>query len=349
MGRKKIVIRDKSKRRGEEICQNWAKLKGVKLSNHDCNEGRKDNRYAILWSCDTEYRHLNDLEFLYRTLVDVYDFKDDHIYVLTFHGGAEYKKIKVTNPKELEENNGYPGAPICHPPEASYRLNWFKQEYQDENFFDSTFENLQDVVERLKDAHGFLFIHTNGHAEEGKPDLCTSGLISPSEFGKEIISKLDNFDQLLVMMQQCHSGKFADHVLDNRPDDNDKKTYFVSSCGDKPSNKGYIEGRSFNFDDFVCHWTAVMNHCYPYGSNLYPGSYDLETNGGISGQEAFIYAKDCCKREDKIDGKERTPMHDWKPKDKPIPDEMFLGKAQGGKLHPCPFKRLFARFCRKVK
>jgi hypothetical protein len=43
-------------------------------------------RYAILFSGMSNKRHLNDLEFLYRTLIDRYAFDQHNIYVLHYDG-----------------------------------------------------------------------------------------------------------------------------------------------------------------------------------------------------------------------------------------------------------------------
>ena len=43
-------------------------------------------RYAILYSGMTNKRHLNDMEFLYRVLVDTYSFDPANIYALSYDG-----------------------------------------------------------------------------------------------------------------------------------------------------------------------------------------------------------------------------------------------------------------------
>jgi hypothetical protein len=43
-------------------------------------------RYALLYSGMSNKRHLNDMEFLYRTLIDVYAFDPAHIYALSYDG-----------------------------------------------------------------------------------------------------------------------------------------------------------------------------------------------------------------------------------------------------------------------
>ena len=47
-------------------------------------------RYAILFAGAAENRHTNDLEFLYRTLIDDYGFTAGNIHVLNFDGSLSY-------------------------------------------------------------------------------------------------------------------------------------------------------------------------------------------------------------------------------------------------------------------
>ena len=53
----------------------------------------RGRRYAILYSGGSNGRHVNDLEFLYRTLVDVYGYDTNDIYVLNYDGTVNYNKM----------------------------------------------------------------------------------------------------------------------------------------------------------------------------------------------------------------------------------------------------------------
>ena len=50
----------------------------------------KGQRYAVLFSGASNNRHTNDLEFLYRTLRNIYGFPAAHIYVLNYDGAVNY-------------------------------------------------------------------------------------------------------------------------------------------------------------------------------------------------------------------------------------------------------------------
>ena len=47
-------------------------------------------RFAILFSGNSNNRHVNDLEFLFRVLCDVYGYKESNIHVLNYDGSLNY-------------------------------------------------------------------------------------------------------------------------------------------------------------------------------------------------------------------------------------------------------------------
>jgi len=54
-------------------------------------------RYAILFSGMTYTRHLNGLEFCYRTLVDTFAFEHDNIFVLNYD-----KSLRTVDEQEAD-------------------------------------------------------------------------------------------------------------------------------------------------------------------------------------------------------------------------------------------------------
>ena len=68
-------------------------------------------RYAILFSGMSNKRHLNDMEFLYRTLIDRYHFNKNNIYALNYDATLNTQDgVQVT----------WPGDRYC----LSYQDNW---------------------------------------------------------------------------------------------------------------------------------------------------------------------------------------------------------------------------------
>src|SRR5262249_32696622 len=102
------------------------------------------NRYAILYSGMSNMRHLNDLEFCYRMLVDRYGFNKKNIYVLNYDGTL----------------NTQDGAPGTWPGDGTaYRIKVTGQ--GNRSAFQSAFGSLKN---KLK-AHDLVFIHTNNHGD----------------------------------------------------------------------------------------------------------------------------------------------------------------------------------------
>jgi hypothetical protein len=248
-------------------------------------------RYAILFSGASNNRHVNDLEFIYRVLTDVYGFSSDHIYVLNYDGTINY--------------GGGPAVGNWPGDNTAYRMPVNGSGTKSD--FETVFNDLKGRIKR----HDMLYIHTNNHGGHNGTEsyLCTySGPdYLASDFGSKL-SELPSFAQLFVMMEQCHSGGFKDSILNNSPAD---ETTFAAACREDRSSIGGAE-----FDPFARDWISAVNNNDPYGGAL---DYDPDTNNDsrVSAQEAFNYAEDI---KDPYD----TPVYDESPAGCGI--DMYLGQ-----------------------
>src|ERR1041385_4945874 len=148
-------------------------------------------RYAILYSGMSNMRHLNDLEFAYRTLIDVYGFYKDHIHVLNYDG-------------TLNTQDG--GATLWPGDGTAYRIHVTGQ--GNRAAFQAAFN---DLKAKLK-PHDSLFIHTNNHGDNfgAGSFLCEFpawGTYMASDFCNDL-AVLPKYRSLLVMMEQCNAGGF---------------------------------------------------------------------------------------------------------------------------------------------
>jgi hypothetical protein len=260
----------------------------------------RGKRYAVLFSGGSNNRHVNDLEFLYRTLIEVYDFSPDRIYVLNYDGTINYSG----GPKPV---GNWPGD------NTPYRMLVNAAGIKSElvNVFD-------DLKGRLK-RHDFLLIHTNNHGGHNGTESYLCGQQSPgyiaaddymaSDFAAKL-SELPRFAQLMVMMEQCHSGGFNAPIIANSPAD---ETTVASACEEDKSSNGGPE-----FDPFARDWIAAVTGADPYGAAL---AFDPDTNGDgvISASEAFDYA-------DVIKDPYDTPVYDETPTG--CGDDMHLGRPE---------------------
>jgi hypothetical protein len=225
------------------------------------------SRYAILYSGMSNMRHLNDLEFCYRTLIDRYAFDPDNIYVCNYDCSLDTQDGVGT----VWPGNGTP-----------YRI----QVNQPGNR-----PGLQAVLGALKgkmQSNDFLFIHTNNHGDNfgAGSFLCEYpnwGTYPATQFCADLAT-LPKYRALLVMMEQCNSGGFNLPVLASSTA---SATSIASAAIATQSSYASPDG---NWDSFAMEWIAAQAGHDPYGAAL---AFNPDTNmdGVIEATEAFNYAK----------------------------------------------------------
>jgi len=225
----------------------------------------KGQRYAVLFSGASNNRHTNDLEFLYRTLRDIYSFPAANIYVLNYDGSINYSG----NPKPV---TSWPGD------STAYRMPIHGK---------GTKADLDTVLDTLKaklKADDLLLLHTNNHGGHNGTEsyLCTySGAdYLASDFASKM-STLPKFNCLMVMMEQCHSGGFNAPILTH------STANFTSVSSACEELKNSIGGA--HFDPFARDWIAAIAGSTPYGGAL-ASNPDTDGTGKVAAHEAHNYA-----------------------------------------------------------
>ncbi len=225
-------------------------------------------RYAILYAGMSNKRHLNDMEFLYRTLIDLYGFDPDNIYALSYDGTLNTQDGVQTK---------WPGD------DTNYRIQITGQGTQ------SALESaIDDLKKRLK-TRDLLLIHTNNHGgydgTPGTANLCTypnwDGYYAQDFANK--VGELPKFQKLIVMMEQCHAGGFNGPILAKSPAD----ATSVASAATEPNNS-YVSA-DLNWDPFARDWIAAQAGHDPFGGAL-ASNPDSNGNGRIEAEEAYAYA-----------------------------------------------------------
>jgi hypothetical protein len=252
---------------------------------------RRGQRYAVLFSGASNNRHTNDLEFLYRTLCDLYGFPAANIYVLNYDGTINY--------------NGYPHPVTSWPGDhAAYRMPVNGQ---------GTKADLDSVLDTLKTrlkADDLLLIHTNNHGGHNGTEsyLCTySGADYLASAFASKLSTLPKFECLMVMMEQCHSGGFNAPILAQSPA---TYTSVSSACLEANNSIGGAD-----FDPFARDWIAAMAGHTPYGGAL-ASNPDTDGTAKVSAKEAHDYA-------DAIHDPYDTPVYS---ESSPAAGKYFLGQ-----------------------
>jgi Peptidase C13 family len=225
------------------------------------------NRYAILYAGMTDTRHLNDLEFCYRMLEDMYGFSASNIYVLNYDG--------TLNTKDGPPGN-WPGD------NTPYRIQVTGQGTQ--KAFQAAFNDLATKI----GADDLLFIHTNNHGDNtsGQSYMCQYpdwDSYWSSDFCTDM-SVLPNFKSLVVMMEQCNSGGFNAPVIAASPATN---TSIAAAAISTESSYASADG---NWDVFAYEWIAAQFGHNPDGSAL-SSNPDTNHDGVIEADEAYDYAQ----------------------------------------------------------
>lgn len=225
-------------------------------------------RYAILWSGMSNKRHLNDMEFLYRTLVHKYSFNPSHIHSMSYDGSLNTQDGVQTH---------WPGDG------TPYQINITDQGTR------SGFEAAVDDLKGKIKADDLLLIHINNHGNwngsPGSASFCTY----PSwadYFATDFASKLGqlpHFSNLIVMLEPCHAGGFNAPILASTK----ASATSVASAALEPYNS-YISA-DLNWDPFARDWVAAQAGHDPFGAPL-AFNPDGDTDGRIEAEEAFSYA-----------------------------------------------------------
>lgn len=243
------------------------------------------NRYALLFAGFTMERHLNDMEFCYRTLIDVYGFPAKNIIVLSFDGTLNTVGGDWT---------GTVSAPAVWPGDGTpYRIQINGQ---------GTLQGLTSAFSQLAGQLGsedLLFIHTNNHGDNdsngsfmGYPGSFPAGAdvywsgewvnLYASTFGG-LLSTLPKYRALMVMMEQCGSGGFGPSILEMSTAG---ETTFAAACNADASS--YVSSDGL-WDPFAYNWIAAMTGNYPNGTPLLSNP-DTDGSAMVDAIDAYNYA-----------------------------------------------------------
>jgi hypothetical protein len=238
---------------------------------------REGTRYAILFSGNSNRRHLNDMEFLYRILIDVYAFDPAHIYALNYDGTL---------------NTWLDGVQSKWPGDGTaYRIKITGK--GDRAAFESAVDDLKTKMHSLDT----LLIHCNNHGDSDTPDggltwVPGTSYLWPypggsnryynSDFSNKL-AELPKFRQLIVMLEQCHAGGFNAPIIA-------KSTASATSVASAATEfqNSYVTADG-NWDPFARDWIAAQAGHDPFGAAL-AFNPDTNANGKIEAEEAFGYA-----------------------------------------------------------
>ena len=269
-----------------------------------------DNLYAVLivtqdaeqWPGDKPNRFWYDVSVVYNTLIQVYGYSDDNIYVHYYDGTSPRSHEDLDDPIDNENHFDYPAS-------KSRILE--------------TFNNLSGEWDTDLDLHALgpsdqLFVYVDGH---GKNNYGHSTIICKYpgyEYlnDDELADAVEEIDcaQMIFLFQPCNSGNFAYKLTDYNYYDVACKNRIVhtsTSLDLYSTSEYYLTGNRYT--EFTFYWTAAVRGFYPvflspwipseyatgsfpfdelYPLPDHPDDYNPDDNndGFVQMEEAFLYA-----------------------------------------------------------
>lgn len=242
------------------------------------------NNYAVIISGggsmeSNHVRYWNDCSFIYKTLVNDYNYDRSHIYVLMSDG---------TNPANDRKwpNGTYDSSPLDLDDDGTPDIQYAATK---SNLW-LVFNELSNVLTQEND----LFIYTTDHGYILNSHSLLN-LWGESIYDYEFANLLSNINAhtISVVMGQCNSGGFIDDLsAANR--------VVMTAC---TANQSSWSMNNLYYDEFVYHWTSAMAKKTPSGNSV---NADANSDGCISMEEAFLYAKN-------NDTQNETPQYNSNP------------------------------------
>lgn len=228
------------------------------------------NNYAVIISggisMSSNYeRYWNDCSAIYSTLINVYNYRKDQVYVLISDGKSPGNDMScldgtyASSPQDLDGDN------------------------EDDIDLSATKENVISVFNELSNIlteNDTLFVYTTDHGGiygEQQSYLClwNNGKL----YDYELAQLMSNIScKAMICMEQCFSGGFIDNIAAQNRE-------ICTACN---HNESSYATDDLVYDEFVYHWTAAVTGQTPYGTVV---NADTNGDGQISMYEAFAYAQ----------------------------------------------------------
>lgn len=226
-------------------------------------------------------RYWNDCAAIYSTLVNVYGYNRNHIYVLMSDG---------TNPaNDRRTNNGFDSSPLDLDGDGTNDIQYA-----------ATRTNIISVFNQLGNTlttDNNLFIYTMDHGDISGNNCYLCLWNNERLYDYEFASLLSNINanSINICMGQCHSGGFIDNLSNS-------KYVIATACKYNEVSYSLYSGYD-GYDAFVYYWTAAVTGAYPNGETA---NADTNGDGYISMREAFNFANS-------MDNKPETPQFAYTP------------------------------------
>ncbi|MCX7022443.1 MAG: T9SS type A sorting domain-containing protein [bacterium] len=232
-------------------------------------------RYALLMSGgasqgNNHIRYWNDMAFMYWTLINVYGYDENDIFVLMSDGDdpAVDRSDGTNSPTDLDGDGD--------------------QDYEDPCTRTYVFQYLDNLAATVT-TNDSLFIFTTDHGG-GASDNVYLNLWNFEELqDDEFAAELDtiSFSQCIITMEQCFSGGFIDDIQTTGTEN------VVISTSSNGNEYSWAMPPYYYYDTYVYFWTAGVNGEFPgwpvdMGGGV--SDADADDDGTVTAHEGYIYA-----------------------------------------------------------
>lgn len=256
------------------------------VTNNTLKSYASSKDFAVIINGGVDYlnnfiRYWNDCAAIYSTLINVYGYNKNHIYVLMSDG---------TSPAiDRHTNYGYDSSPLDLDGDGTNDIQYA-----------ATRTNVISVLNQLSNTlttDNNLFIYTMDHGDILGNNCYLCLWNNEKLYDYEFASLLSNINAntINICMGQCHSGGFIDDLSNS-------KFVIATACNYNESSWPLFSGYD-GYDAFVYYWTAAVTGAYPNGVTA---NADSNNDGYISMREAFNYAST-------MDQENETPQFAYTP------------------------------------
>lgn len=251
---------------------------------HAIEESKADvqpavNDYAVIISggmnAKMNYqRYWNDCAAIYSTLINVYRYPKDHIYVLMSDGTDPGADMHLNSGSYMSSNPDLDGDHVADVQYSATKAN-----------ISTVFNELSNKLTNKDNL--FIFTTDHGGQDSGQSVyFCLwNDVMRDTEFANEL-NKV-NARRINICMGQCNSGGFIDDLQgENR--------VIATACAYDESSYAM---ENLKYDEFVYYWISAVRDIV---------DADITDDGKVSMSEAFNYAK-------KRDTRNETPQYSATP------------------------------------
>ena len=229
-----------------------------------------ENNYAVILSGGGNKnsnweRYWNDCSAMYKTLVNAYGYRPDHIYVIMSDGTDPAEDMRFIS-------GGYGSSPLDLDGNGTSDIQYA-----------ATKSNISYVFSELggkltEEDNLFVFVTDHGSISGSAVSivLWNGVLLSPAEFSAEL-NKVD-VGAVNIMMAQCFSGGFI-------PALEGQGRVISTACS---ASEQSFSAPNHVYDEFPYHWISAVCGFTPDGN---PVDADVNDDGFVSMMEAFQYAR----------------------------------------------------------